>query len=236
MAAYNSRSLRIITWLIIFCLFVCARAFGASADAPNMSPQDALALLKKGNEAFVRGKPGHPDQGISRRAAVAAAQHPFAVIVSCSDSRVPPEIIFDRGLGDLFVVRDAGNVVWDVEIGSIEYAAEHLGVRLVVVLGHKRCGAVSAAVQGAGDEAGHIGSILKIIAPAVDAVKGAPGDEIDNAVRANVTLVRDRLRGDEPVLARMVKENKLKIVGAYYDLDTGAVEFIPEDAAGRAQK
>lgn len=220
----------------MLCLLACARTFGAPADAPGVPPEQALALLKEGNAAFVQGKMTHPGQDTPRRSEVSAAQQPFAVIVSCSDSRVPPEIIFDRGLGDLFVVRDAGNVVWDVEIGSIEYAVEHLGVRLVVVLGHKRCGAVGAAVRNSGDESEHIGSILKMIAPAVDKVKGAPGDQIENAVRANIELVRDRLRGEEPVLARMVKEHKLKIVGAYYDLDSGAVAFFPETPSADAGK
>jgi len=219
------------TFLAVLCLCLSVQVSGASAGDAGMDPEAALALLKKGNAAFAAGQLRHPHQGVARRQEIAPAQHPFAVIVGCSDSRVPPEIIFDTGLGDLFVVRDAGNIVWDIEMGSIEYAAEHLGVRLVVVLGHKRCGAVSAAVKGTGDEAGHIGSIIRIIAPAVAQAKGEPGDEVDNAVRANIRLVRDTLAADEPVLAKLVREKKLKVIGAYYDIDTGAVEFLPDGSA-----
>jgi carbonic anhydrase len=155
-------------------------------------------------------------------------QKPIAVIVSCSDSRVPPELVFDQGLGDLFDVRTAGHVVGDMELGSIEYAAEHLGTPLIVVLGHERCGAVTAAVSG-GEAPGHIPAVVKAIAPAVAETKSAGGDAVENAMRANVRDTVRALRSSDPVLSHLVHEGKLKVVGGRYDLDTGQVEILADD-------
>src|SRR5262249_5592987 len=154
------------------------------------------------------------------------SQAPFAVIVSCSDSRVGPELVFDQGLGDLFVIRTAGEVLDDPGLGSIEYAVDHLHVPLVVVLGHERCGAVSAALEG-GTAPGHIASLVTAIQPAVKASHGEPGDPLDNAVHTNVRDVVRRLKGAGPILSEAVHAGALKILGAYYDLDTGVVSPVP---------
>jgi carbonic anhydrase len=147
------------------------------------------------------------------------------VIVGCSDSRIPPEILFDQGIGDIFVIRDAGNIVDDVALGSIEYAVDHLGTKLVVILGHSKCGAVTATVQG-GEAHGHIGGIVKAIAPAVKKAKGKKGDLTDNAIRANIELVAKQVKTSAPVLAKLVRAGKVKVVGAYYNIDTGLVEIV----------
>ena len=145
--------------------------------------------------------------------------------MSCSDSRVPPELVFDVSLGDIFVVRTAGEVVDDVVVGSIEYALEHLGTRLIVVLGHQRCGAVSAAVSGA-TETGDIPDVLKAILPAVEETKNQPGDRIDNAVRANAREIAKRLQSIGPIIPPRVQSGEVKIVAAYYSLDTGEIELL----------
>jgi carbonic anhydrase len=138
---------------------------------------------------------------------------------------VPAELVFDQGFGDLFVIRVAGNIIDDAILGSVEYAAEHLGPRLILVLGHERCGAVDAALGG-GHVPGHVSSLVKAIKPAVDTAKGQPGDPLDNAVRANVRRVAGQVRASQPILAKMVAAGKLQVVGARYDLDTGAVEMV----------
>ena len=184
-----------------------------------------LARLTAGNRRFVAGRGRHPHQRPARRRQVAAGQHPVAAVVACADSRVPPEILFDCGLGDLFVVRVAGNIASQSVTGSIEYAVEHLGVPLVVVLGHTRCGAVTAAVEG-GHAPGHVPHVLCAIQPAVACTSGWPGDPVDNAARAHVGLVTAQLRASEPVLADRVRQGALRLVGAYYHLDTGEAEIL----------
>jgi carbonic anhydrase len=191
----------------------------------ELDPDEALSMLFDGNVRYAVGDPIHPNQSVDRRAATAEGQEPLAVIVGCSDSRVPPEIIFDQGIGDLFVVRLAGNVVDDAALASIEYAVQHLGTRLVVVLGHERCGAVEAAMKSYyGDD--HIGNLVDAIKPAVIKATAKEGDMWANAVRHNVLLVVDRLRSSGPVLSTLATEGKLKVVGAYYDLDEGTVELV----------
>lgn len=196
---------------------------GHSED--GVDPNEAMVRLLEGNLRYVTEQPNGPDRGEARRIEVARGQHPFAAIVSCADSRVPPEIIFDQGLGDLFVVRIAGNLATDEAIGSIEYAVEHLGVRLVVVLGHEKCGAVKAALDG-GHAPGRIEDLVEAIAPAVERSRTRAGDPLDNAVRANVRMVVDRLVFAEPILAEKAREGAIKIVGARYDLDNGTVETL----------
>jgi carbonic anhydrase len=194
-------------------------------EAKGVGADEALARLVAGNMRFIEMKLAHPDQDAGCRTALSKGQQPFAVILGCSDSRVPPEVIFDQGLGDLFVVRDAGNVADDLVIASIEYAVEHLGSRLIVVLGHERCGAVTAAVKG-GEFPGHLPALMSALKPAVDKSKGGTGDAVDNAVLANVGLTAEQLRESKPILAELVEKGEIKIVGARYDLDTGAVELI----------
>src|SRR5260221_10557754 len=162
-------------------------AFASSfaARPSNVGPDQALKRLVQGISRFVFGNMTHVASGqvVEARRAVAKRQMPFAIIVGCSDSRVGPEIVFDQGLGDIFVVRTAGQVVDATALGSIEYAVEHLGSSLIVVLGHERCGAVSAAVAVT-KEPGHIAAVLKAIEPAGEQTKSKPGDPVENAVRA----------------------------------------------------
>lgn len=220
-----TRTLRTLPACAAFmlCPLMVASAWGA--DPANITADEAMRWLKDGNQRFAEGKAIHGHQQAERRAEVAKGQQPFAIIVCCSDSRVGPEIVFDQGLGDIFVVRAAGNVVDDVGLGSIEYAVEHFGTPLVVVLGHNRCGAVSAAVSG-GEAHGHVRAVVDAIRPAVEKVKGQPGDPVENAVRANVREVVKRLQNAAPILPDRVKAGKLKIVGAGYNLDSGRVEWI----------
>lgn len=193
----------------------------------KLNTDNILRRLEEGNLRYVSSRMEHPRQGEDRRVEVSKGQHPAAVIVGCSDSRIPPEIVFDQGLGDLFVIRVAGNVLDDVGLGSIEYAVDHLGVALVVVLGHGKCGAVSAAVQG-GEAHGHIGCIVQAIGPALEKARAIAGDFTDNAIRENVRLAVDQIRSSEPVLAKMAAEGKLAVAGAYYDIESGKVDFIYE--------
>ncbi|WP_315787458.1 carbonic anhydrase [Fischerella sp. JS2] len=192
--------------------------------APSLSPDAALQKLLEGNQRFVQHQPQYPDQSQTRLQEVAQAQHPFATILSCADSRVPAEIIFDQGIGDIFDVRIAGNIATPEAIGSIEYAVALLNTPLLMVLGHERCGAVTAAVQ---NEVlpGDISTFVKAIKPVVAKVKYQPGDKVDNAVIANVHYQIQRLKRS-PLLSELLQSGKLKIVGGRYDLDTGSVNII----------
>ncbi len=195
------------------------------AEDGRMNGTQALQALMEGNGRFVSADLNHPDQSPRRRVEVAKAQHPFAVILSCSDSQVPPEIVFDQGLGSLFVIRVAGHIVDEAVLGSLEYAIEYLGAPLIMVIGHKRCGIVDDALNR-GEAGGHIRALVESIRPAVRRVKGMPGAPLDNAVKANIEMVVQQLRASKPLLADRVEKNKLRIVGAYYDLDTGKVDII----------
>jgi carbonic anhydrase len=198
---------------------------GAEPPAP-LSADAALARLLDGNKRFVAGNLTHPEQSAARRIEVSQGQHPFAIILTCADSRVAPEIVFDQGLGDLFVVRNAGNLLDDHVIGSIEYAIEHLHATCVVVLGHTKCGAVSAAVAG-GEAPGHLQSIVASLADAVALARKKPGDAVDNAVRVNARLSAAALAQSEPVLAEAARSGRIRIVAARYDIATGEVEIFP---------
>jgi carbonic anhydrase len=215
-----------LTLLVVGALSITmARAAIALVAPATMPANQALKLLLEGNQRFVAGKLEHPNQMPDRRTEVAKGQHPFASVLACSDSRTPPEIIFDRGLGDLFTVRVAGNVADKVVIESLDYSVKHLGVRVVMVLGHRRCGAVIAAVEGHSEEGKDVGPMLKELDPAVHATHDMPGDPVENAVRANVRLVMLNL-ATSPELRAMVISGELKIVGGIYDLDTGTIEML----------
>ena len=188
-------------------------------------PDSGLAELKDGNRRYTEDKMSACNRYEITRKKSAEKQTPFAIIVSCSDSRVPPEIVFDQAIGDLFVIRVAGQALDVNELGTIEYAVEHLGVKLIVVLGHERCGAVIAAVEG-GKVPGHIVSIVNCIKPAADKAKKMPGDPVQNAVIENVKMIVQKLSACEPILEEAVHKNELKIVGACYDLDDGCVTFL----------
>jgi carbonic anhydrase len=199
-------------------------AIAADPPATSVSADDALARLKAGNQRFASSNVSSGKPVAARRTETAQDQHPFAIVVGCADSRTAPEIIFDQSIGDLFVIRTAGNLVDDYALGSIEYAVGNLGTRLIVVLGHARCGAVKAALGG--DSApGHINSLVRDIQPAVTAAKGKDGDALANAVHEN----------DAEVAAKIEKQTQLgdlasqvRIVEGYYDLDTGKVEWKTE--------
>jgi carbonic anhydrase len=193
--------------------------------ADTATGKQSIKKLLDGNKRCVVCKPEHPRQDARRRKEITKGQKPFAVIVGCSDSRIPPELIFDQGLGDLFVVRLAGNIVDNVALGSIEYAVEHLGSKLIIVLGHGKCGAVTAAAQGP-DAPGHVGTILKAIQPAVKKARKLPGDLVDNAIRANAALVVDKIKSSKPILAEMAEKGEIEVIGAYYNIETGAVELL----------
>ncbi len=200
----------------------------AHSDQPSVAPAEAISKLKEGNGRYANGNLQHPGQTTERRAELAKGQHPFAIIVDCSDSRVPPEIVFDQGLGDLFIYRVAGNVIDDHGLGSIEYAVDHLGVRLIVVLGHQRCGAVDAAretIAAKGKAPGHIQSLVTAIKPAVEATAK---EDLDATIKANVKNVVQALRSSTPILKAKVDSGDVQVIGGYYSLDTGAVTFLDE--------
>lgn len=194
----------------------------------GLTPEAALDMLKAGNAAFLSDASEPRSIGHERRLEIARGQRPFAVLVGCSDSRVPPELLFNRGLGELFIVRVAGNTVDTAAQGSVEYAVAELNVPLVVVLGHERCGAVNAAVAVVERNAtypGSIGQMVEPIIPAVLQVRDAEGDLLDNAIRSNVERVVEGLKISGPVIQEPLAAGKLKVVGARYDLDEGRVDF-----------
>jgi carbonic anhydrase len=187
----------------------------------DIPPAEALKRLMDGNQRFVSARRRNPNQNRVRLTEVAKGQKPFAAILGCADSRVPSEIVFDQGLGDLFVCRIAGNVATAEEIGSLEFGTLVLGSKVIMVLGHERCGAVDATIKGA-QVPGQIASILDAIKPAVGRAEGQSGDRLENTAKANIELQIERLK-ESPVLSKLIDEGKLDIVGGYYDLDTGAV-------------
>jgi carbonic anhydrase len=205
--------------------------WAATGPKTTMTPDQALTALKEGNDKFITDAPYRQVNDRDRRLEIARGQTPFSVLVSCSDSRVPPELLFGRGLGELFIVRNAGNTVDTTALGSIEYGVVELGVPLVVVLGHEKCGAVDAAVKVVKENAtfpGAIGQMIEPIVPAVLRAQAQPGDLLDNAVRENVRRTVNRLRTSEALLQEPLRSGKLKIVGARYDLDNGDVDFFDE--------
>ena len=208
--------------LIANQLGIKALAAPVKIAAQSLTPDTALAKLLAGNRRFASQQARQPNQGAFRLQEVAQGQHPFAAILGCADSRVPVEILFDRGLGDLFTVRVAGNVATPEEIGSLEYAAL-LGTQIILVLGHERCGAVTAALANQ-PAPGQIGTILEQIQPAIIATKGRSGDPLKNAIVANVNNQVTTLKSSS-VLAKLIETDQLKIVGGYYDLDTGLVSI-----------
>ena len=197
--------------------------------ASELTPRQALDLLREGNAAFLAGEQTRVLTSAQRRLDLAQGQNPFAAYVTCSDSRVPPELLFGRGLGELFIIRNAGNTVDTVALGSIEYAVAVLKTPLVVVMGHESCGAVKAATEVVTDNAtfpGSIGPMVEPIIPAVLQARGEEGDLLDNSVRANVRRVVKQLREQtDPIMLEPQQAGKLWVVGAYYSLETGAVDF-----------
>ncbi len=193
-----------------------------------------MRRLIEGNARFVHDIDDQTKRDPSRRGKLASGQAPFAIILSCADSRVPPELVFDQELGDLFVVRVAGNTADDTVLGSIEYAVDHLGTKLILVMGHTSCGAVKAAVDtasaGKGSDAlpGHLPAVVAPIMPAVAETATASGDRVRAAVMRNVQMTVESLRASGPSIKGGVEHGGLRVVGAVYDLATGEVDFLPE--------
>ncbi|MBD2517870.1 carbonic anhydrase [Nostoc sp. FACHB-973] len=194
------------------------------AKEDDITPDKALQELLDGNDRFVKSKRKNPHQSYSRLAEVAKGQKPFASILGCADSRVPSEIVFDQGLGDLFVCRIAGNIATSEEIGSLEFGSLVLGSKVILVLGHERCGAVDATIKGA-QVPGRIGSLIEAIRLGVERSKDKPGDRLENAAKANILVQVETLKSSS-VLSELINGGKLKIVGGYYDLDTGKVSLV----------
>lgn len=199
----------------------------------NISAQEALARLREGNRRFVSGVRSLDAVSQARRAELAAEQRPFAIVLGCSDSRVPAEVIFDQGLGDLFVIRVAGNIVAPSQVGSVEFAAERFGTRLVVVLGHTQCGAILATLEAVRSPTSHspnMRSIVNRIRPSVETLLATglqPEDDdlVRQAVRANVRASADHLRHGSVLLEQLFQDGGLLVVGAEYSLETGEVDF-----------
>ena len=199
-----------------------------STEAPVANADEALQRLLEGNQRYTANKSTDVNESKSRRVELAQGQNPFATIFSCVDSRVPPELVFDRGLGDLFVIRTAGQVIDNAVLGSLQYGVAELKIPLLMVLGHEKCGAVKATVEAVENNAtaeAEINWLVNGIRPAVEEAKAQPGDLLDNAVKANVLLTVEHLKGSS-ILSEALEKGELKIVGARYDLDTGVVEVI----------
>lgn len=222
-----------------FLLLALVLSLASMFSYAQQSVSEPLLELKEGNHRFCSNQPMHQHQDMARVDELRNGQHPFAIIVSCSDSRVSPEIIFDQGLGDLFSIRTAGNVMGDYEEGSIEYAAEHLGSNLVIVLGHTSCGAVKAFMDiehshenkpaGHEEELGHIKSIIDKLNSEEEeneVFSIESSDTYDRAVKANVINGVKQLRKSDPILSEKYKDGKLQIIGAIYHIESGEVEFL----------
>jgi carbonic anhydrase len=216
---------------VVLCLAVLAGPLAASSTGPGISTDEAARILKEGNGRYVGGKPRHPHQDRERRALTAGqGQHPLATVLTCSDSRVPPEIIFDQGIGDIFVIRVAGNVAATDEIGSIEYAVDHLATPLVMVLGHTQCGAVTAVLDD--DKLPpNIASLVEPIRPAVarareDNPEAAKDVLLNAAIKDNVWQAIADMLGASPIIRDKVKDGQVRVVGAIYEIDSGQVQWL----------
>jgi carbonic anhydrase len=225
---------------ILVALFVAAVFFSGLVIAMTEKGNESLQKLMDGNKRFVTGTLAQKDLGDAKRKELAKGQNPFAVVLTCSDSRVPPELLFDQGLGDIFVVRVAGNVVDPIALGSIEYAAEHLGSPLLIILAHSKCGAVKATLEAKGKAEGNIGEIVKKIMPAADAAKkkgGTPDEIFETAIKENAKNVYADIMKNSKIIPHLVQEGKFTIVAGEYDITTGKVEMIelPKEAPAKTK-
>ncbi|MBM9613401.1 carbonic anhydrase [Desulfobulbus rhabdoformis] len=191
----------------------------------KLTGKEALQRLLDGNKRFISGKLEHPNHCEESRRGLVNGQDPIAVILTCADSRVPPVDVFDQGLGDVFVVRVAGNIINDQILGSIEYAVAHLHTPLVMVMGHSSCGAVSAVAQGV-KLSGHIASLTPSIDAALKRTKGLAGDWTDNAAKALAVSTAQKIAESEPIVSDLVEEGRVLVVATYYDLETGEVTLL----------
>jgi carbonic anhydrase len=220
--------------------------FSATGEQTMIGAREALERLREGNRRFVSERHG-AGTGAARRHEVAAGQEPFAIILGCSDSRVPAEIVFDQGLGDLFVIRVAGNIVAPSLVGSVEFAAERFGTRLVVVLGHSNCGAILATLEELGrpgeGQSPNLRSIVDRVRPSVAGLLATElrhdhGALVREAVRANIRASADHLRHGSRILEQLIQGHGLLVVGAEYSLETGVVDFfdgMPQPSVGAAR-
>ena len=216
------KQLRVLLAFVVVVVFAGLAFAGSAGD-------DSLKMLMDGNSRFASGKPLMKDISDTKRKDLCLGQKPFAIVLTCSDSRVPPEILFDQCLGDIFVVRVAGNVVDKIELGSIEYAAEHLNSPLLFILGHSKCGAVKATLEAKGEPEGNIGEIVKKILPAADAAKKKGGSEeeiFETAIQENVKNVYHDVMTKSTIIPHLAQAGKLKIVAGEYKLDSGKIDMI----------
>jgi len=226
------KRLRVVLALFVVVVFSGVVFAGSAGD-------EALQKLMDGNKRYVSGSLMKKDLGDTKRKELAKGQKPFAIVVTCSDSRVPPELLFDQGLGDIFVIRAAGNVVDTIALGSIEYGAEHLNAPLLFILGHSKCGAVTATIDAKGEPEGNIGAIVKKIMPAAEKAKkkGGTKDEIlETAIQENVKNVYSDVMKKSKIVPHLVEEGKLKIAAGEYDITTGKVAMIELTKAAPGKK
>lgn len=217
-----------LLYLLFISLFIACNHKENTAET-ILTPQQKL---ESGNKRFAAGKQIHPDETLERIRELKKGQHPFAVVISCSDSRVPAELVFDQGLGDIFSIRIAGNIIGDYELGSIEYAVEHLDCKLVVVMGHKDCGAIKAFIKSEGhyEHLDHIKKIIEYIQDEKEEKNLGNLNELDmdKAINANINHGVAFLKVSEPILKEFYDTKKIDIVGALYDVETGKVTFQPK--------
>ena len=190
----------------------------------NLSTQEALQKLLEGNNRYTHHNLSHPNLNKARRDELVAGQSPFAIILTCADSRVCPEHIFDVGLGDIFTIRVAGNIVDKAVLGSIEYAAVHLGVNLVIVMGHESCGAVGAAIAGSQKDL-HIDELIEAITPAIASIEGNKAEKVNECVQENAKFVAQQIRSSEAVM-KSLAEHGVEVISAYYRLNDSRVEIL----------
>lgn len=194
-------------------------------EKPVVNTEIALSNLLDGNDRFVKGEMKSPHDTPFYRSTLIDGQNPFAIIVTCSDSRVSPELIFDQGLGDVFIIRNAGNVIDPDVLGTIEYAVEHLGTKFVMVLGHENCGAVKASLAEEIPE-GNIASLVKAIKPAVEKAKKDKGDLYENSIVENINQSVQQIKNSDPIIKESILNSGVKVVGAFYNLHTGKVNIL----------
>lgn len=232
-----SKKYTLLIWILPISILILLFSYNKATKVPSAEevPEEMiLDFLLEGNERFSEDHPIHPDQTLERLRELNTGQHPVAAIVSCSDSRVPPELIFDQGLGDLFVIRNAGNIVADYEIGSVEYAVEVLGVPLVIVMGHTNCGAIHAFVEHDHDHSHVYPEFIQKIVNYIDAEeeeKALPRDIpnfYDKAIEANVLHGVHELKKHIPNADSLINNKHLRIIGAIYDMESGKVKVIED--------
>ncbi|MCU0403609.1 MAG: carbonic anhydrase [Chitinophagaceae bacterium] len=218
------RELPFITISVIITLIAAITYFTWHQWWPlHLSKESNYERLMSGNERFAKGHPRHPDESVKHRHKVAHAQHPFALVITCSDSRLSPELIFDQGIGDLFVIRTAGNIISEIEMGSIEYAVEHLDVRCIAVMGHQDCGAIHALLEES-EFPGHIGSIIDSLRKEIEIQPALKHHDLNEAITANIShQVRSII--NDPLIAKLKNSIDLDIYGMYYSLESGRVQI-----------